>query len=572
MLKNNKSSGYKYRERRQPDWEENYLLYRDKVKINRLTQRQSVNLPLMKQTIRTLLKDLDDMPVIQFENRDNNKDAEIFQNEYWQYTLDVNNAELKDIVDKRQELLFGRSFDQWQVVDGKILFTIEDPEDILVDRYTDPTNLDTARFLIHTHIFKPLSIVANNPDYDQDAISRLKAFYATREGLIKASDNLNSLEEKNRKLQELGISDANDPILGETYVELSLHFVYRENEKTKDGEYKPEQLWLYVECDDMEILQKKPLEEVIGKTKDNYWRNHLPYCSWADDVERQDFWSDSVGDIIRVPNKVLNVWFSQLVENRTLRSFGMNYFDSTVEGFTPPSIEPEPWGWVGVPGKPSDVFQKVDIPDLSESLDEMNFLVAMNDRATGASATQQGVENVRQVTLGEVKLALNEAKARTQGIAKFYTLAWKKRAEKFLMLIEASSDKLDAVKLYKKGRSTSDIYARDVSPKDWMTEAGYGVKIWSKEDKKNQDTQQLEKINAVSQMIPGNAKLQEILQRKALEFADLNPEEVNDIIRLENEKRDMMMQGGMGMMNQVPPTIAPPAPAVTPGNALQPLS
>lgn len=564
MLSLNKESGYNYRKRRQDDWHENYLLYRDKVKTNRLTQRQSVNLPLMKQTIRTLLKDVDDMPVIYFENLDNDKDAEIFQNEYWQWTIGVecNSMEIKDIVDKRQQMLFGRTFDQMQIADGRILITIEDPEDILVDRYTDPADLDTARFLIHTHIFKPLSSLVGNDLYDQEAVERMQKFYATKQGLIKAADNANSLTEKNRKMADMGVPDIEHPVLGETYVELSLHFLFREKDSyiADDGstvEVK-DQYMLYVECDDMEILSKKPLDVVIGKTKDNYWQTHLPYNSWADDVERQDFWSDGVADIVRTPNKVLNVWFSQLVENRTLRSFGMNYYDSTVEGFQPPNIDPEPWGWVGVPGDPNKVFKKVDIPDLSEALDEMNFVVGMNDRATGATATQQGVPTERQITLGEVKLALTEAKERSKGMSKFYTHAWMKRGEKFLKLIEAAPDKLDAVKIYKKGRNTSDIYSREIAPKDWMTQSGYKVKIWSQDEKDTYDTQQLQKLAAVRSMIPGNAKLEEVIQRKALEFADLKPDEINDIIRIENEKRDAMMAAASNPMM---------GGAVTPGGA-----
>jgi len=518
----------------------------------------------MKQTIRTLLKDVDDMPVIYFENLDNDKDAEIFQNEYWQWTIGVecNSMEIKDIVDKRQQMLFGRTFDQMQIADGRILITIEDPEDILVDRYTDPADLDTARFLIHTHIFKPLSSLVGNDLYDQEAVERMQKFYATKQGLIKAADNANSLTEKNRKMADMGVPDIEHPVLGETYVELSLHFLFREKDSyiADDGstvEVK-DQYMLYVECDDMEILSKKPLDVVIGKTKDNYWQTHLPYNSWADDVERQDFWSDGVADIVRTPNKVLNVWFSQLVENRTLRSFGMNYYDSTVEGFQPPNIDPEPWGWVGVPGDPNKVFKKVDIPDLSEALDEMNFVVGMNDRATGATATQQGVPTERQITLGEVKLALTEAKERSKGMSKFYTHAWMKRGEKFLKLIEAAPDKLDAVKIYKKGRNTSDIYSREIAPKDWMTQSGYKVKIWSQDEKDTYDTQQLQKLAAVRSMIPGNAKLEEVIQRKALEFADLKPDEINDIIRIENEKRDAMMAAASNPMM---------GGAVTPGGA-----
>src|SRR3990167_4149977 len=112
MLRRNKTSGFNYRERRQSDWDENYTLSRDKVVINRLTQRQSVNLPLMKTVLRTTLKDIDDMPVILMENLSNDKQKEVFLNEYWKWTLDVNNAELQDIVDKKQELMFGRTFDQ----------------------------------------------------------------------------------------------------------------------------------------------------------------------------------------------------------------------------------------------------------------------------------------------------------------------------------------------------------------------------------------------------------------------------------------------------------------------------
>src|SRR3989304_4345798 len=113
VLRLNKESGYNYRERRHEDWTENYTLGRDKVTINRLTQRQSVNLPLMKLTLKTLLKDYDDMPVLEFENLDNDKQAEIFKNEHWKYTGEINGFELQDIVDKKQEFYFGRTFDQW---------------------------------------------------------------------------------------------------------------------------------------------------------------------------------------------------------------------------------------------------------------------------------------------------------------------------------------------------------------------------------------------------------------------------------------------------------------------------
>ena len=549
MLLNNKETGYNYKERREEDWRENYELYRD-------------NLPLMKTTLRTLLKDIDDMPVIVFENLDNDKQAEVFQNEYWKWTLEKNNAEIQDIVDKKQDFFFGRTFDSWQVEDGRIVFDVEDPEDILVDRFMNPYDIDSSRFLIHTHIFKPLSSLKDNPDYDQKEVAKLELFFKSQLGIIKAKDNENSLQQKNKKMADMGVSDTEDPVLGETYVELSMHFVFREGEKI-NGKEVDDQIFVYVEAEEQTILMKKPQEEIIGTTKDHYWRNHFRYNTWGDDIDKQDFWSDGIADIVRVPNKVVNSWFSQLVENRTLRNFGMHYYDSSLkaDGFVPSTFNPVPWGWYPVPGKPQDVLQKVDIPDLSESLDEMAYVVEMTEKATGATATQQGIETKAQTTLGEVQLAQGEAKARTAGMSKFYTNAWKQRATKFLKLVEAASDKLDAVKIYKEGKNTSDVYEREISPKDWMTKAGYRVKVWDQDEKKANDTDSLTKLNAVMLNMPDNPKLREVYQRKLLEFADLKPEEISEIMQFEEQKMIMMGNGMMG---------APPQPGMQPNGQPMP--
>lgn len=553
ILRNNKKGGYDYRKRREPDWEENYTLYRDKPQVNRLTQRQSVNIPLMKQTIRTLLKDVDDMPVMYFENLDNDEQAETFQNEYWKWTIEQNKMSIKDIVDKKQVFMFGRSFDQMQIADGMIKMTIQDPSDILVDRFTDPTDIDSARFLIHTHIFTPLSKIKDNPNYDKAEIERLVKWHATDQGLIKAASNDDMLSQKNMKMADIGLTDVDDPILGETIVELSVHFVYR---KEQDEE---EQLYMYVEADDMCILQKRKLEEVIGVTKDHYWRNHLPYNTWADDVDRQDFWTDGVADIVRTPNKVLNSWFSQLVENRTLRNFGMHYFNSNIEGFNPQTFQPIPWGWYGVPGNPAEVMQKVEIPDLSESLDEMQYVVGMTEKATGATATQQGVQTERQVTLGEVQLALGQAKERIKGMSKFYTPAWEERGKKFLKLIEAAPDKLDAVKIYKKGRMTNEIYTREIAPKDWMTKSGYITRIWSQDERDAENSKSIQNLYAAQASMPQNMKLAQIKDRKLLEFADLNPDEINEIMQEEEQRMAMQQQIAMQAAAMgLPPPQAPP--------------
>lgn len=573
MLRNNKDEGYNYRLRRSEDWDEVYMLYRDKVIVNRLTQRQSVNLPVMKGQIQTLLKDIDDMPVIYFENLDNDKQAELFKNEYWKVTVEDNKMDLQDIVDKKQVLLFGRSFDQWQIVDGKVKMTIQDPQDILVSRYVNPFDLNSSRYLIHMNIFVPLSTLKLNKDYDQEEVKKLELYYTTREGIVKSAENEQQLRDKNQKMRDLGVPDVDDPVLGETYVELALHFVYRDHETGVDEETKakqdlPSQLFLYVLAENMCTLMKKPLEKVIGETKDHWWRNHYPYHSWASDLERQDFWSDGAGDVIKTPNKILNVWFSQLVENRTLRNFGMNYYNSSIEGFVPPTITPEPGAWIGMPiglnGNIEAFIKKVEIPDLSESLDELNFLIEVTEKATGGTPTQQGVQTERKVTLGEVQLALTEAKDRVKGMSKFYTPVWKERGMTFVKLLEAGADKLDACKIYKKGRSTDNIYSREITPKDWQSVLGYRVRVWSQDEKNQIDENTLQKQNAVKVAMPNNPKVTEIYQRKLLEWAGYTPDEINEIMQFEQEQRQAMIEMlrtgmGAGMPMQGGVANTPPA-------------
>src|ERR1044071_8578486 len=95
QLDTDEQADFKFQERRHPQWTENYQLYRDTVIINRLTQRQSINIPLMKGTIKTILANTDEFPAIEYEEQDNQKDKEIVFNELWQDFVVKDKLELK---------------------------------------------------------------------------------------------------------------------------------------------------------------------------------------------------------------------------------------------------------------------------------------------------------------------------------------------------------------------------------------------------------------------------------------------------------------------------------------------
>lgn len=547
-----KTSAFNYRRRRHPDWVDNYSLYRDKVMINRLTQRQSVNVPLIKSSIKTLLKDIDNPPQLFFSNLENKDQQEVFYNSYWEYAAQRNSIILKDIVDKRQVMLFGRSFKSLNLIDGHFFTEIVDPQDILIDRYVDPSDIDSARFLIHEHIYKPLSSLKSNPMFDNDAVKRLQLYLGTDAGLIKAEENQLDWIEKQGREAALGVIDAYMPILGETYVELNKWFVKEFNKDTMQDE-----IMFMVTAEDMEVLYKKPLHEHIGPTQDDFWKTHIPYSTWGDETERTDFWSDGVADTLRTLNKILNSKFSQWIENGTLRNYGMNYFNSSLtdEGFLPQTFEPVPWGWYPIPvgngGKIGDSIMRVDVPELPEFYKEVEFIMNIAQQASAATSFQQGVkEEGQNITLGEVNILVGNAQERVKSMAIYYQESWKDFGLKYTKMLEAAPDLIEDVMITKKGRLTKKKYSKIITPQHWYSEQGYKVEVRMKEDQQQKNAEDLQKIQYAKSLMPMNPALDGIVKHKSLEFADLSSSEIEEVMRVDEEQMRAMAEQAQAMAAQ----------------------
>lgn len=536
QLENNEQADYDFRKRRHEQWTENYQLYRDKIIVNRLTQRQSINVPFIKGIIKTTLANIDEFPKIEFESLGNKKDQEIILNELWSDFVIKDKLEVKDIIDKKQNLLYGKTWHKFNIVNGRIVTEIKDVFDVLVDRYGDPADLETCNHISEHGIYRTLDQLSANPMFDQKAVNRLKIFYGTKQGLIKAEELTQVIQEKNERLESLGVPGLNHPMLGQTWVELKATY-----QKIWDSEDKEFHIHVIVKADN-EILSAKPLKDILGI--DEY-----PLVTWSDDPERLDHYPDGVADTARTTNKLLNANVSALTENRILRNFGMNFYDSSIEGFTPQTYEPTPFGWYAVPvpdGKSiKDVFQKVEIPDLSESIDEMEWVKRLVETAVASNSTVQGNTEQKKVTLGEVELAMSAAKERLTSISKFYMLAATEKADKWAKLMNANSHKLESVKLYKKS-AQGNYFPKTVSGKDWKSEEGYTCRAVSSAERENQSLQTIQKLNAVKAQFPGNMAMNKIYGNKILEFGDLTSDEIKEVMDEEQQKLQMgMMQPGM---------------------------
>lgn len=531
---------YDFRKRRHSEWTDNYLLLRNRIITNRITQRQTIVIPLMKYTLNTILKDVDELPQLYFKNLDNDKQKELFYNEYWSSVVQDNSLEIRDVADKKNAFTYGRSFLGLNIVDGGVKIPNIDTNDLYVHRFTDPLDLDSSPCVIQTKIYRRIKDVIRNKKFDKGGRDALSSYISTTLGKLELSGNVDMVRDRNERLTMMGVADMDAPSLSEDYVELSQMYRY-EYDSTKGNIIF---VSIFATIGDQRIfLLKKPLCDVLGNTSSNFWYNHLPLETWGADTESVDFWSDGIADIIRPVNIILNTWISQLVENRTLRNFGMTFYDSSNEKFIPQIFEPESWGFYPVPGNPNDILKSVEIPDLSESIDEIKLLMDIAEKATAATSANAGAVEDRKVTLGEVQLALANAEDRVKSMQKLYREMYKRLGVKYVHLLEGAGDKLDPKVITKKGRATDDYYSKEVSETNWRSKSGYTVVVKIQEDKQSEDLEKVQKLRLLKADMPDNRPLVTIYNKKLMEFAGLTAEESKQVEDFEREKMQGVLNG-----------------------------
>ena len=521
-LKLEKKVALKYQKRRHGAWADIYELYRNIIRVNRLTQRQPVNIPLMKETIKTIGSKINEDTDIRLEDKAGDLDKEIIVNALWTATAELNNFELLDRVDKKQEQLYGRSHFVLNIDHTKdipITIDVADVYELLVDQKTKPWDIDTARYTIKTNMYRPLDEILTSDKYDPAAKGKLKDM-----GAVNSDTYRKRMQAQNQRLQSLGIENVQDMEGYDKVIALDGHTTY-----LWDKQLRQYQRYYVVVANEEIILRAETLLNAIGV-------DFLPYEGWADDLEITDYWSDGTGDLILVPNKTINSWISQYMENRTLRSFGMNFYDSTIEGFTPTTFQPRPWGWYPLPGKPADVYSNVQIPALDGTMQDIQFIVNIAEKASATGAIDKGaVEDVKR-TLGEIEIAVGSAMRRTNDMAVYYEHARKRLVDKWYKMMEANVD--GKITLYKKGadgRLAENTIERD----QWVSDKGYQVSITNKGQRLAQGIDEVQRLKVVQAEFPMNKALRKAVQRRLISMVDLSPQEVADIQEEEVRNAEM---------------------------------
>ncbi len=534
-LQTEKKAGLKIKERKYEDWDDNYLLYRNKVKTNRLTQRQAVNIPLMKETVKTLLSKIDETPTVEQKELSGDEQKELMYQEIWNDHVRNRKLEVIDILDKKNVLLYGYSVKKLNIDDNGVVPSVLDIYDTVLDPLMNPWDLESARFIIHQNIFRPVRDILADERYTENGKEELKIWADSPAGILQGSKNKEELEKKLERIKQMGVGNDDFKFFagGDLVVNLTEHYSKVWNTKKKEFERR---VIVYAE-DKIELLNEK-LVDLIGV---DFW----PFVYWCEDPETNDVYPDSVADLVRTPNKVLNVWFSQMIENRTLKNFQMHWY-LPGQGYTPQTYTPGPG--VMLPAPPGEdinkVIRPVEISGLDDTLTAIQALVQIVEKGTGATALEKGESQQGQQTLGEVQILVGKATERTLAMAKFYNLAWYEYAKKWNELMEANAPKvLKLFKIDKNGKS----HPKTVIKTDWVSEAGYEPVVRSSSEQEAESVKGIQKFLFILSQFPNNPALRRIAQKRMLESVDLNPAELREVEEAEKNIPQQMSQTAQEM-------------------------
>lgn len=514
-----------FKSRRFEQWNDNYALYRDKVKRNRLTQRQAVNIPIIRETLKSWISNIDEPPVMRFKNRGKGnefRDKDILLGEMWQKFFDDELLELKDQLDKKTVGLQGISFKEigWDKAKQFPYLSLKDPYDILLGKGEDPFDLQKHRSVKVINIFRNLDEIVDNKVYDESARVKLKNLYAGKAGQSTQATANENYQAKEARLQEIGAT-SNEPVidLDNSIVELNISYdlVWDKKEQKNVRYYR-------VYAADAVLLVNKPIKKALGV-------DFIPMVMWGTDPDLNDVYPDGYADNVRQINKLVNIYLSQDIENRGYRNFGMFFYNNLGGKFVPKGIDARQFGFYGMPGKPSDMIKQVEIQPLNDTNYQIDFLKNMAQSSVAQTAGERG-QSAGAQTLGEFEKLMQVSGEMNNVDMKHYRRAWYLIAKMFVAFMEAKQ--VGRIKLFKEG-GNGEYYGKDVYKTDWEVPEGYECIPVFKAEKDQEDSLSIQKTSYVMQNFVQNPVALKIAKRMQLEALGWKPEDVEQVMQFEEQ-------------------------------------
>lgn len=501
----------RHKEGKVANWHKNESMYFGKKEHSDLA-RANVDLGRMQEHVHTLLSKIDAPLTFNFTKK---KLAQLKRverlNSLKDYDSDRDNWDLKDIVGKKQCLIYGRTiFSFFASSEGGYKPNLEnvDVYDFLVDPSAGGLDLENARFMGRWGVVKDRSELKGNKNYIKKEVDLL---------LSGSGNNTNRTKEEQNKDNR-------------TY---SLNYQQREKELSSNDKFIFWEWFTTFEGERYYLLLDESTGRCIRceKLTDMFESGMWPFWTYAAFPDLTEFWTPSYCDYVREIFMAQSVSINQMLDNAEQVNKPQKVVDVTaIENMAELKYK-RGGGYIKAKGGGAqNAVKLLQVPSIDTPIKVFDTLQGIQERASGVTAAASGVADTDgRATIYEGNAA-NTAD-RFGLLNKSYAFGYKRFAKLWEMGVrEHLNQKISIDVLGPKG-----IDLVSVGPKDlFKDKEDFAVKVESSNAELQLSEQKKRTQMAFISALRGDPTIN---QKKVIEtmgrISGLEPEQIRELLDTE---------------------------------------
>lgn len=363
-------------------WNKNEDMYYAK-KEKKEDARANVELGRMQEFVHTLLSKIDDPLLFEFEKRKPSQLRRVARlNSLRLYDRDRDDWDMKDIVGKKQAIIYGRAIYSYSAssLNGyESHLENVDVYDFLVDPTAGGIDLERANYLGRYGVIK------TRQELETIVNGRKKSKYEKSwiRGLLDGTGNSYEMteEQRNKENREAAIYKGRR----KSYMTEEDKFVFWEWYTTFEGE---RYYVLFTEHGN-QAIRVVPLMEMF---ESNLW----PFWSYAAFPDLTEFWTPSYCDYVREIFMAQSVSINQMIDNAEQINKPMKVVDSSAIP-DKSQLKYRKNGYIDVKGgvNPQQALRIIETPSIETPIKVYTVLEGIQERASGITAAAAGVEDTQ---------------------------------------------------------------------------------------------------------------------------------------------------------------------------------
>lgn len=361
----------RYKQTKITNWHKNENLYYGAKKKTE-ESRANVDLGQMQEHVHTLLSKIDNPLTFKFVKRKESQLQRVNRlNAIKDFDADRDNWDIKDIVGKKQSVLYGRAIYSYAASSHNGYqphLENVDVYDFLIDPSAGGIDVERAMFLGRYGVVKTREQLKDNKDYIKDEVRNVlegsgNSAARTQEQINK--DNRVRANEHSHTQKEKQHNDK---------------FVFWEWYTTFEGD----RYYVLASEDGKDIIKLKKLEEVF---RSQLW----PFWTYATYPDLTEFWTPSPCDYVREIIMAQSVSINQMLDNAERVNKPQRIVDvSAIQNLAELKYRRD--GYIKTnSGTVNQALRTIETPSINTPLEVFNQLETIKQQATGVTAGALGV-------------------------------------------------------------------------------------------------------------------------------------------------------------------------------------